>query len=434
LRALNLGGAFLLACRAASETPQEEDIGSSSGDAESSSDTTDGLSSSSSSTGTLPSACDPAFASDVPSGTEIWTSVVASSTGRIDEMHGIAVDSEGLVYVSGWLQDQDDRTDGWAAAFSADGELRWDDRYVGAADMNDALHDVVLGNDGRIYVAGVEQIGFVESASSSFPLPIEQLIVLAYGPDGEHLWRQTAMVEDDTVAFPVAIDVGPDGEIVVGAGVRDETGTGSLVMLVLANNGALREQREPLFDAYFGIEFGGIDVDQNGNVYIGATALAYDHFPQHWVTAWNRRGKLLWEVGVEHYDASTRSVLADEDGVAVLGSFDPPMTPGTRRRLWIGRYDTDGGASWTYESDASMNPRALAIDCRGDIAVLATAADEPWLARLTADGELVESFVLGDAVDDVYAMAPDPGGNLVLARRSCDPTLACQHELTKLSW
>jgi hypothetical protein len=352
-------------------------------------------------------------------------------------MHSVAVDAKGLVYAVGAVAvEPDGRHDGWIDALDADGMPRWSDRYNGPADLWDAYYDVVVDGNGNVYVAGIEE---TQRTSWGDDLESEmRLIVLKYGSDGERRWRQTAELPDTQFFGPVALDLGPNDRLVVGTdAVADGAGGwATLLVLVLATNGALLEVREPAFDDYRGFEFGDLDVDASGNVYLGATAVPNGvGDDEDWVASWDEAGELRWSVGEEHRGALTRAVVADEDGVVILGRIDTQPTAPVARGLWIRRYDGEGNEAWTYQTqwpdDGSMLPNGLASDCRSELAVLGVAADVPWLGRLSTEGDLVESLGFDDA-SSVDGLATDPGGNLVLVRRICDAT--CEHRITKLAW
>jgi hypothetical protein len=89
-----------------------------------------------------------ALASDQPQ----WVRQLGTS-GR-DEVHGVATDGDGNVYIAGSTEVSYDEGTGnaWVAKYSAAGALRWK-RQFGTSRW-DKAHGVATDGDGNVYIAG----------------------------------------------------------------------------------------------------------------------------------------------------------------------------------------------------------------------------------------------------------------------------------------
>lgn len=158
-----------------------------------------------------------------------------------------------------------------------------------------------------------------------------------------------------------------------------------------------------------------------------------------WLGRWGADRVFLGAVAHAHQGARAVAVLPRADGVLVLGSIDTSATAPVGRRPFLHRYDADGEALWTrtLELDvdvASVESRALAVDCAGRILVLATHDETPWIIRLDQEGnELDRLEPLAGELWSFHAMAPDPAGNPVVVGRGWDETLGESFVVRKIA-
>ena len=78
-------------------------------------------------------------------------SKVWEAKNDVDSITGVAIDSEGRIYVAGILIDGKSQKDGFIIAFSPEGYLLW--QKLIKTDKDDFLSSIAVGNDG-LYVAG----------------------------------------------------------------------------------------------------------------------------------------------------------------------------------------------------------------------------------------------------------------------------------------
>ncbi|MBV1859533.1 MAG: hypothetical protein KUG77_14060, partial [Nannocystaceae bacterium] len=191
-----------------------------------------------------------------------------------------------------------------------------------------------------------------------------------------------------------ATDVGPDadGELVV-SGWTELGGGGEGLLYRVDDNGDLVDApsylpgRFPIKHAMFG---GGVFVVARSN------SLA----PLGRLQRKNSGFGTLWDQEIWNNDPYTLTnpldlTAVDGSGVVAVGVGDPTYssTP------WVVRYDGAGTPDWAVETDdfASLgSPYGVALTPEGDVIVAGTREGGPWLARLSADGEVMWSRTLDE--------------------------------------
>lgn len=109
-----------------------------------------------------------------------WTYTHNGAADKTDAAVGVAVDKTGRIIVVG--AETGKNRDGLIIALSPEGKELWRRTYDGLAGREDYFLDVVLADDGTIFVAGWEEVAQDDRAA----------VVRAFDPDGGELWRFAA--------------------------------------------------------------------------------------------------------------------------------------------------------------------------------------------------------------------------------------------------
>ena len=150
------------------------------------------------------------FGSD---GTLLWQRVFGGNAHG----EGVAVGSDGSVYVAGALRDAADAEDLFVIKLSPEGTLIWFKTW-GATGVSEQAQGIAIGPDGNLYVAGVG------------PRPAEPFlaqfdaVVLKIDPAGNLIW-QRAFPGGDVTDARGGIDVAPDGSVYVAGGFQGPSGS-----------------------------------------------------------------------------------------------------------------------------------------------------------------------------------------------------------------
>lgn len=149
-----------------------------------------------------------------PDGTLLWQRVFGGNAHG----DGIAVGSDGSVYVAGGLRDAGDAEDLFVIKLSPEGVPLWF-KTSGASGVSEHAQGIAIGGDGNVYVAGVA------------PRPSEPFlgefdaVVLKIDPAGTIIW-QRAFAGGDVTDARGGIAVAADGSLYVAGGFQGLSGSG----------------------------------------------------------------------------------------------------------------------------------------------------------------------------------------------------------------
>jgi hypothetical protein len=112
----------------------------------------------------------------------------------LDGAFGIGVDDSDNIYVTGWSQGPAEKANTLTLKYSPDGDLLWERRFPDDGQISNSGYDIVVDNDGFIYVAS-RAFGFRDFLNK-------------YDSEGNHLWTAEGTMPHflDTVFPKLAID------------------------------------------------------------------------------------------------------------------------------------------------------------------------------------------------------------------------------------
>jgi Tfp pilus assembly protein PilZ len=392
-------------------------------------------------------------------GNILWAARIGG-TG-IDFGNGIAVDSDGNVYVTGYyyagsltLYDKEGVSrkslsnsgnyDVFIAKYSTDGNVLWGARAT--ATDRDEGHGIAVDSDGNVYVTGRyssspltlysqdESTGITESLATSGNY---DAFIAKYSTAGNVLWAARISGTNNTVqGFGIAVDSG--GNVYVtgysyNVGITlynadESTSTGieltndgsGDVFIAKYSTGGTAQWAAKISES--GYERGsGIAVDSDGNVYVtgfyssstlylynkdGVTTETlnnsnsgnYDVFIAKYSTA----GNVLWaaRIGGSARDEGHGIAVDSGGNVYVTGSYlSSPLT--------------------LYSQDESSTTKTLTVNGNDDvfIAKYSTAGNVLWAARIS-----------GGSVEQGTGIAVDSGGNFYVTGRYTSSTITLYNE------
>jgi uncharacterized delta-60 repeat protein len=301
-----------------------------------------------------------------PAGQEMWVARYSGAGVGSDVPRAMCVDSVGNVYVTGWTQTPDGRSDFSTIAYNAGGIQQWVRTYDGPSHEDDNGARIVLDGAGGIFVAGSSK-----GANGS------DMVTIKYSTAGDSQWvaRFDGAAHGEDIPSAIAVD----GKLnIVVAGVS--TGAGL--------NG----------------DFAAVRYSPEGT--------------QQWVAGTDFR---------EGSDDYANSMALDSLGGIHLGGGTGG--PGINRDLVVVAYDTTGEDVWTALFDgpgtSSDAPVALCMDGSGNIAATGTSVDSADVysfltVRYDPSGAVswADRFAGGDAVD----VAADAAGNIYMTGTAWDST------------
>jgi hypothetical protein len=336
------------------------------------------------------------------------------AAGSIDFGAAAAVDGEGNVYVTGYVQDswdgpegQDplhefdiDSEDAFVLKLDPDGGYLWHTFFGGPAD--DSAFAIALSGDGTLYVAGLSDETWDGPEGQEPVSPHsggKDLMVLGLDGDGAYLWHTFHGSGDFTWGAAVAVD-GNGDLVVAGSSLGEFCGPGG----------------EPPLHAHSGGE--------------GCYSYLEDyHCADAFALGLGPDGAYRWHTfhGAKDADDFCHALAVDDEGNAYVtgysyGSWDGPGGEGPLsghsgdEDAFVLCLDAGGGYAWHayFGAEDHDGGYSVAIDPEGDV-VVAGKSRSPWngpggeppLHAFSGDGICDE---LEDCPADLFVLALDEDG------------------------
>ncbi len=311
-----------------------------------------------------------------PDGYEIWTSTYNSPANRHEYSCGIAADSSGNVYVTGYESaddlGQDDNI--LTQKYDPNGYVVWTSTYNSPVNSAERSFDIAVDDSGNVYITGYEYRGDLGQCTNIW--------TRKYDPNGYEIWTSTynspSTGNSSDCGYGIAVD-GSGNVYVTGFIERGDLGQctniwtrkydtdGYEVWTATYNSPSNREDVGR-----------GIALDSSGNVYV----TGYENRPDLgqseniWTRKYNPNGYEVWTAtynspnnGVDRsYDITLDSV-----GNIEITGFENRDDLGQSENIWMRKYDTDGYEIWTstYNSTANSEDRGygIAVDSSNNVYV-----------------------------------------------------------------
>jgi hypothetical protein len=261
-----------------------------------------------------------------PKGALLWKQQLGTSNE--DYSSGVATDSQGNVFISGVTEgalagDNKGRDDAWVAKYSPEGTLLWT-KQPGTSKWDES-NGVATDSQGNVFISGYTYGALAGSNKGKF-----DAWVAKYSPTGTLLWRKQLGSSDSDFSFGVATD--SQGNVFIsgrtyGALAGSYRGRGDAWVAKFRPYGALMWVQQ-LGTSELDYS-NGVATDSRGNVFIsgfteGALKGDYKGGGDAWVAKYSPNGKLWWlrQEGTRSSDYA-RGVATDSQGnVLVTGYTD----------------------------------------------------------------------------------------------------------------
>lgn len=310
----------------------------------------------------------------------LWSAYESALSTNQAWFPSLAIDGDGNAYITG-MRGGFDVGDFCTMKFTGNGQLVWTRTYDGTRHCGDYPVDIVVGEDGRIYVSG-----WVNRSEGT------QIGTICYNPDGTtqweaiggpgtgHAWGETVALDGDGNLFAGGTQYGTtydyllikyslSGELTwvatydtptrtrdeVGAMVIDESGciylTGTSNDLNSVSDKFTTVKFSPAGQLLWNAQFGDdsqsgrkaydIVVDGNQNVIVaGRNSWDLDnHYTDSYIVKYDRDGNELWANHYPNFDLVDLALDPSENIYAYgLGSFSGSNV--------VIKYDADGNFLW----------------------------------------------------------------------------------------
>ena len=332
-----------------------------------------------------------------PDGRKVWSRTLGSPLR--DEAVGLAIDSAGAVFITGWRDVQEVRQwSAFAAKYAADGALQWE-RTIGGSEERIAAGEIALLSDGSILLAGREH---VRDEAGSRP------VLIRLNPDGNVDWvRRVDGQPDPSVGGgpwvyrngqPYASDgaritsvVNPDTAIIAFDRISIMRGNFLAGCVVVSlEDGATTDEACPK---------GVLDGFKAGKSYHGGMSsvpatsdIVVKKFRPDGSIEWQRKPETPFGDGI-------KAVAETSDGGVLAAGFQLNSST-VEFHNWdalLVRFDAGGNELWRRVFGGSRRDEfdAVAVLPDGSIIVAGATGSQPgpvefapWIMRLNSQGEL----------------------------------------------
>jgi uncharacterized delta-60 repeat protein len=291
-----------------------------------------------------------------PSGDLLWTSAYDSLGTAEGEAHAVTVDDVGNVFITGRVSpDNNSYYDMATIKMDANGNVLDYTYYGQSLGFTEDGTNIITDSDGNVYIAG-------NADNSSFG---QEVIIIKYNNSLDTLWS-VHINGNDNAYNEFAIDIALDDTSNVYALCRLQNDPGFTDFAVVKINSSGQVIWREEFD-----QDGGQDIpedmvmDDEGNIYVTGRVRrtgggGYNDFV---VIKYNNAGVQQWKSyydGPEHFDDDPIGINVDQNGnVYVCGESNP--NGGSHFKFTVVKFNADGSFDWDYVYDENVSSKAVGI-------------------------------------------------------------------------
>ncbi len=382
---------------------------------------------------------------------------------KSDFVSGIAVDSTGNVYITGYtesptfpgtIQINAGGPDAFVSKFSPSGELLWSTLLGG--DSYDYGNGIAVDSSGNAYIIGYTFSSIFPGASQAHAGDAD-VFVSKLNPDGRLLWTKLIGGSFYDVGEGIAVD--SSGNIYI-TGETDSPAFPGTDQTNAGKYDTFVSKLSPSGDLLWSTLVGGsaedfargIAVDSSGNAYItgytysptfSGTDQTRAGFADAFVSKFSSGGDLLWSrlLGGSDNDRGYGIAVDSFGNAYITGETESPTFPGadqTRAGLtdaFVSKFSSGGDLLWStlVVGSAEDYAQGIAVDSSGNAYITGytnsptfpgtdqiNAGDiDVFASKVSAAGELLWSKLVGGSFDERgQGIALDSLGNIYVAGRT----------------
>jgi uncharacterized delta-60 repeat protein len=329
-----------------------------------------------------------------------------------DQGNGIAVDSSGNVYVTGYTSSQGSGgNDVLIAKYNNSGTIQWQ-RTLGGID-SDYGTSIAVDSSGNVYIGGYTR----SQSAGGF-----DVLITKYNTSGTIQWQRT--LGGSAFDYGTSIAVDSSGNVYVAGYAYSPSGGAQPDVLITKydTSGTIQWQRTLGGSGY---DFGyGIAVDSSGNVYItGYTDSQGSGGADVLIAKYNTSGTIQWQrtLGGANTDVGV-DIAVDSSGNSYITGYTASQGSGNNDVL-ITKYDTSGTIQWQRILGGSDLEQgySIAVDSSGNSYITGYTASQGaggadvLIAKYNTSGTIQWQRTLGGANTDAgYGIAVDSSGSIFI--------------------
>jgi cysteine-rich repeat protein len=318
-----------------------------------------------------------------PEGNELWTQVLDPSTGFDDRGHGVDVDAQDNIYVSGDIGVSESASDVWLAKLDPGGQMQWQYTFDGPEGTNDIGEDVAIDTGGNAYVVGSVRVAANDA----------DIFVAKVDPAGVEVWTDIVAGPNVLEDRAMGVDVDADGNAIVTGFVSDDGFKRDVWLRKYDPAGG--EVWTTIWDSTLGGVDAGYDVAvaPDGSIGVAGSTPVIATNEEVWLGRFDADGALVWQKdfgGPMILNDHGLGIATDSESSFVVVGFKG--VGDTDSDIWLRKWDVGGNVVWTqsFRGDGLDRDQALAVAVDGNDDIAATGEIRPeannngeiWVAKL----------------------------------------------------
>jgi uncharacterized delta-60 repeat protein len=353
-----------------------------------------------------------------------------------DRSEGVATDSKGNVYISGYTFSSlagatQGFTDAWVAKYNTYGELVWKKQLGSSSD--DISSGVATDSNSNVYISGYTYGSLARANQGSI-----DVWVAKYNTTGALVWKKQLGTSSADIFNAVATD--SKGNVYI-SGYTDGSlaganqGFSDALVAKYNTYGALVWKKQ--LGTYNSDYSEGVATDSKGNIYIsgyttGSLAGANQGGLDAWVAKYNTTGALVWkkQLGSSRDDRSYGVATDSNSNVYISGETAGSLAGAIQggSDAWVAKYNSSGALVWKKQLGTSINDTSYGVatdskdniyisgDTDGSLAGANQGSNDAWVAKYNSSGALVWKKQLGSSGGETsYGVATDSNSNVYIS-------------------
>ena len=303
---------------------------------------------------------------------KIWTKQIG--TPKEEKANGITIDSSNNIYISGYTKGKFDndtyssRPDIFLSKFNSSGTNQWIKSF--GTPFDDYSNGIAVDSSGNIYISGYTKGDFDNDSITANP----DIILLKYNSSGTKLWHKQIGTSSDDRGNGIAID-SSNNIYITGYSKGDldnNTNSGRSDAFLMKFDSGGSKQWTKLIGTSSDDIANDIIIDSSNNIYI--TGYSNGHFDNHtntgnsdiFISKYNSTGNKQWSklFGSNLDDVGNGLALDSSSNIYITGyskgNLDNKTNSGNSD-IFISKYNSDGSNQKTELLGTSSDDKAYSV-------------------------------------------------------------------------
>ena len=323
---------------------------------------------------------------------------------------GVAVDSSGNVYVTGYNSSIGQGShEIYLVKHNSSGVIQWQRSLGGTA--SDYGYAVAVDSSGGVYIGGI---------TSSAGQGSNDMMIAKYNSSGVIQWQRTLGTSGNDQGQYVATD-SSDNVYLCGTSATSGAGMEELIIAKYNSSGTIQWQRR-LGGSANDVAY-GVATDSSNNVYVCGSTRSNSSNTDVLVAKYNSSGTIQWQrllYGSSGSDIARR-IATDSSGNVYISGYTNSIGQGNADFL-IAKYNTSGTLQWQriLGGPVSEYSYGIAVDSSGDVYLGGSTSsiisydNDIFLAKYNSSGVIQWQRQLTYDYDTLYDLTIDDSGSLYL--------------------